>query len=164
MPSLGVLVEERADGVGDLAAAAVPDRDVDEHAVDVGVASSAALSRSAVSAGSRSSAPDRLDPPAPLVGERVDGLLDDAAAAASSSLGGPVEVVGREQPQRDDLDADLLAPAQQRLDVRGPGAVALRGVGADGPAHRRLPSSITPTCLGRFSVGIRRSMRDSYAG
>ena len=47
-------------------------------------------------------------------------------------VGRPVQVVGRQQPQRDDLDADLLAPAEQRLDVVGAGLVALRGVGADG--------------------------------
>ena len=51
-------------------------------------------------------------------------------AAGPSSLRRPVEVVGREQPQRDHLDADLLAPAEQRRDVGGTGPVAVRGVGA----------------------------------
>ena len=35
-------------------------------------------------------------------------------------IGGTVEVVGGEQPQRDHLDADLLGPAEQRLDVGRP--------------------------------------------
>ena len=70
-------------------------------------------------------------------------------------LGGrAVEVVGREQPQGDVLDADLLAPAEQRLDVGGarPGGRAR--------CRRRPPwpsagcrRASRPTCLGSLSVG-----------
>ena len=70
-----------------------------------------------------------------------------------SSAGGPVEVVGGQQPQRDDLDAELVAPLEQRRDVGGAGPVAVARVAARRPAQRRLPSSITPTCLGSRSVG-----------
>ena len=92
---------------------------------------------------------DRVDPPAPRRGEVGDGVLDDAAAAASSSAVGPVEVVGRQQPQRDDLDADLLAPAEELLDLVGAGLVARAGVALPGlAAQRRLPSRMTPTCRG----------------
>ena len=50
----------------------------------------------------------------------------------------PVEVVGGEQPQGDDLDADLFAPAQQRLDVGCSGTVAVGGV----LAHRLRPAAV----------------------
>ena len=48
-----------------------------------------------------------------------------ASSGASSDVG-PVEVVGGEQPQRDDLDADLLAPAEELLDLVGAGPPATR--------------------------------------
>ena len=132
VPLAGVLVEQGAYGVGDLAAAAVPDGDVDQHARRRrGSASSAALSCSAVAAGSRSSAPTGCSR------QRCWSASEATASSMISSSGssssrGTVEVVGREQPQRDDLDADLLAPAEQRLDVGGAGAVPVGGVAADG--------------------------------
>ena len=90
------------------------------------------MSRCAVGAGSRSSAPTGLQPPAALGGEVGDDRLDDRQQRGQ--LGGrAVEVVGGQQPQGDHLDADVLAPAEQRQDVVGAGLVALLGVGAVGP-------------------------------
>ena len=58
-------------------------------------------------------------------------LLDDHEEPAQ--LGGrPVEVVGGQQPEGDDLHTELVAPLEQRGDVRGAGAVAVLGVLADG--------------------------------
>src|SRR3954468_5549926 len=79
------------------------------------VSSAASLSRRAVSAGSRSRAPTGGSrqrpsagraahgghPPAALVGQVGDRLLDDQQQLAEL-LGRPVEVLGGQQPQRDD--------------------------------------------------------------
>ena len=92
--------------------------------------------------------PDRVDAPAVRRRQRVDGLLDDAEQRPQLLLGA-VEVVGRQQPQGDHLDAGLVAPrrAGSRCCRPRPGgprcAPAPRAL-----AQRRLPSSITPTWRG----------------
>ena len=47
-------------------------------------------------------------------------------------LGGPAEVVGRQQPQRDELDVQLVAPAEELLDLVGAGEVAALDLLAEG--------------------------------
>ena len=96
------------------------------------VRSAASLSRRAVGGGQQVERADRVEPPAALGGEVGDDRLDDRQQRGE--LGGrAVEVVGRQQPQGDHLDADVLAPPEQRQDVVGAGLVALLGVGAVGP-------------------------------
>ena len=68
--------------------------------------------------------------PTLLQGQRLDGVADDVEQWIELG-GGAIEVVGRQQPQGDDLDADLLTPAQERLDIGGPGQVSGCGLGAD---------------------------------
>ena len=148
----GVLVEQRADGVGDLAAAAVPDRDVDQHPVDVAGGLLGRLELLGGRGGQQVERADRVDPPALLVGERGDRLADDVEQRRELALGA-VEVVGREQPQRDDLDADLVAPAEQRLDVGGAGPVAVRGVAADGLGPAPVAVEHHADVLGQPSAG-----------
>ena len=131
VPLRGVLDQQRAHRVRDLAATAVPDRDVDQHAVDVGGGLLGLLEAAGGLGGQQVEGADRVQPPAALVGERVDGVADDGEQRLELR-GRAVEVVGRQQPQGDHLDAGLLAPAEQRLDVGRAGPVALRGVGADG--------------------------------
>ena len=65
-----------------------------------------------------------MNPPAVRGGEGLDGLLDDAEQRPELLLG-TVEVVGREQPEGDDLDPRLVAPRQEVRDVVGAGLVAL---------------------------------------
>ena len=113
-------------GVGDLAAAAVADRDVDQQPVDVAGGLLGRLEPLGGLGGQQVERADRVEPPAPLRRRATSTASSMIASSGSSSLGGPVEVVGREQPQGDDLDADLLAPAEQRLDVVGAGPVAVR--------------------------------------
>ena len=136
VPRRGVLAEQGADGVGDLAAAAVPDRDVDQHPVDVAGGLLGRLELLGGGGGQQVERADRVHPPAPLVGQRLDGVLDDLEQRVQLGRR-PVEVVGREQPERDDLDADLVAPAEQRLDVVRAGLVPVRGV----PARPPWPSA-----------------------
>ena len=119
--------EQRPHGVGDLAPAAVPDGDVDQHPVDVAGGLLGGLEPLGGRGGQQVERAHRVQPPA-----RWSASESTASSMISSSgcelRGGAVEVVGREQPQGDDLDADLLAPAEQRLDVGGAGPVPVRGV------------------------------------
>ena len=131
VPLRGVLLEERAHGVRDLAPPAVADGDVDEHAVDVAGAVLGGLEPARRLRGQEVEGADGVDPPAVGRGERVDGLLDDAEERAQLGLG-TVEVVGGEQPERHDLDADLVAPREEVGDVVGAGLVALARAGPAG--------------------------------
>ena len=110
----GVLVQQRAHRVGDLAAAAVADGDVDGACRRRrGWRSAASLSR----AGGRGRAAGRAPRPGgPASGRsaaRSSTVPSMMPSSGASSASGPVEVVGREQPEGDDLDADLLAPASR---------------------------------------------------
>ena len=78
----GRLVEQGAYGVGDLAAAAVPDGDVDEHPVDVAGGLLGRLELLGDRGGQQVERADRVDPPALLVGERGDRLADDVEQRA----------------------------------------------------------------------------------
>ena len=113
------------------AATAVPDRDVDHDAVDLAGGLLGGLELLGGAGGQQVEGADGVEPPPALVGEGGDGLLDDLQQGLELA-GGAVEVVGREQPQRDVLDADLLAPPEHRLDVGGAGAVPVGGVGTHG--------------------------------
>ena len=88
----------------------------------LGVASTRARS-----GGSRSRAADVLHAPVALVRELVGELgddLDEVGELLRVALG---EIVGREQVERDDLDADVVAPVQELAHLRGAGTVAVRG-------------------------------------
>src|SRR5690606_25046982 len=105
-----------AHGVGDLVAAAVADGDVDLEPDDVG---RGGLGRARLRGGRLGqqveAAHDSQAPPAALrqAGDRV---LDDGEQRLEL-LGGALEVVGREHPQRDDLDPQVLAPAEELADL-----------------------------------------------
>ena len=60
-------------------------------------------------------------------GRTFADVLDDPEQRGELGAGAG-EVVGGQQPQGDHLDADLFAPAQERLDVGGTGPVPLGGV------------------------------------
>ena len=117
---------------------AVADGDVDEHARRRrAVPSSASLSARGVAVGQQVERTDRVDPPAAgLRRGRATVVLDDRAAAGPARPPGARQVVGREQPQRDDLDAGLLAPAEEvaRSCRRRPVAVRGRARRTPGPS------------------------------
>ena len=127
----GVLAEQGADGVGDLPAAAVPDGHVDQHAVDVAGGLLRGLELLRRGGGQEVEGAHRMQPPAAPEGQGLDGGLDDLQQRGELGRG-PVEVVGRQQPQRDHLDPDLVAPAEERLDVVRPDLVAVSRVTAHG--------------------------------
>src|SRR5689334_676153 len=115
-PPGGVLLQHRADGVGDLAPTAVADRDVDQQAVDVAGRIRGLLELVRRLGRQQVQRADGVEPPAAGGGQPGDGGLDDPQQRGELG-GGTVEVVGGQQPEGDDLDADLLAPTEQRGDV-----------------------------------------------
>ena len=107
---------------------------------------------------------DDLEPPAPRRGERRSTASSMIVEQRLELVGAAREVVGGEHPQRDDLDADVLAPLEQVGDLVRARAGARRRV--DSPrlrAQRRLPSRITPTCRGSPSCGSDAASRRSYS-
>jgi len=76
--------------------------------------------------------PARLHPPTPRVGQRHHQFVDDLQQRFQFVRGGPVEVVGAQQPQGDDLDPHLLGPPEELLDLVRAALVSLRGPEAHG--------------------------------
>ena len=159
---LGVLAQERLHGVGDLAATAVPDRDVDVQADDAGGGVLRRDQRLDRVVGEQVERADGLEPPAAGGGERADGVLDDREQLLEL-VGAAGEVVRGEHPERDHLDADVLAPLEQVGDLVGARLVPCR---VDSPmlrAQRRLPSRMTPTWRGSPSFGSDAASWRSYS-
>jgi hypothetical protein len=125
-----LVVQQRAHRVGDLAPAAVADRDVHVQAGHVRGAGGRVLERPRGVRGQQVQRTDRVHAPAAGVRDVVDQPLDDREQRRQLGRR-PVEVVGGQQPQRDDLDTDLVAPAEDLLDLvgAGPPAARLRSAG-----------------------------------
>ncbi len=148
---VGRVEQQRAHRVGDLLASAVADGDVDEYSVDVlgGVLGlfegGLHLLRQQITGA------DVVDAPAAVGGEGADDVLDDAEQRDEFVLR-PLEVVGRQQPERDDLHVRLGAPAEKLLDLLGPGPVSVHG----GGAGRLRPAAVAvhddADVLGHLSV------------
>src|SRR5450830_1703277 len=119
---LGVLAQHRADGVGDLAATAVPDGDVDVQTLDVARAVLGGEQGRRRRGRQQVERAHDLHAPTARGREVADGALDDGQQRLEL-LGRAREVVSREHPERDDLDADLLAPGEQLRDLVGTAAV-----------------------------------------
>ena len=83
----GVLLQQRADGVRDLAPAAVADRDVDVQALDVPGRLLVLLAGDAPSPPAAGRGHPRGHPPAPRGGEPAHDVLDDPSRSASSVCG-----------------------------------------------------------------------------
>ena len=130
-----VVLQQGPYGVRDLAPAAVADSDVDQAALHVAGAVGGVLEQLGRAVGQQVEGADRVEPPPARGREVLHHSLDDGQERQQLLLG-PVEVVGRQQPERDDLDAELVAPPEERLDVGGTGAPAggLVGAGGLGPA------------------------------
>ena len=94
---------------------------------------------------------DVVHAPAAVGGEGTDDVLDDAEQRDELFLRA-VEVVRRQQPEGDDLDVGLGAPAEEFLDLVGPGPVSLGG----GTARRLRPAPVAvhddPDVLGHLVV------------
>jgi len=82
--------------------------------------------------------PHGIQSPPARVGQVTDDILDDRQERLKL-VGRTVEVVGRKQPEGDDLDADILAPAKKRRDVVSARLVPLRGVCAVGLGPSAVP-------------------------
>lgn len=104
--------------------AAVADGDVDEYPVDVVGGLLGLLEHRLRPGGQDVEVADVVDAPAAVRGEAPHGVLDDVEQRAQLDLG-PVQVVGGQHPQGDDLDVRLGAPAEHLGDLVGSGLVAL---------------------------------------
>ena len=112
--------------IDDLTAAAVPDRDIDERSIDAGGGILGLLEQCLGLLGQCVESSHRMQPPLPLAYEIGDCVLDDAEKCGELWLRA-IEIVGREQPQRDDLDTGLITPAEEVDDLGGARAMACRG-------------------------------------
>src|SRR5215469_8267648 len=127
----GVLLQQGPDRVRDLTPPAVADRDVDQQAIVArgrlrGILQGAgSVSRQQVESA------HRLDVVA-LSDQFADSVLDDAQQGLKLGCR-PGQVVGREQPQGDDLDAGLLAPLEQLEDLVSARLVPAADVGQASP-------------------------------
>ena len=111
----GVLVQERADRVGDLAPAAVPDRHVDHH--PAGTVGGRRLGRLERGGGRRRQDVERADRaqlPRVSVGGQVPGQILDDPQQRIEFGGRPAQVLGAEQVERDVPDTGLVTPARAR--------------------------------------------------
>lgn len=147
---VGGVEEHGAHGVGDLLAAAVADGDVDQYPVDVRRGLLGLLQRGLHLGGQDVRRAHVVHAPAAVGREGAYDALDDAEQGDELFLGA-VEVVRRQQPEGDDLDVGLRAPAEELLDLVGTGTVPWAAVLPAAFAQRRLPSMMTPMCLGTWS-------------
>ncbi len=126
----GVLLKQFAYRVGDLPAPAVADRDVDLHAgAALGPQGRGGQPRRGFGGQHVKGAHDPHPPRRGRVGELVHHSGDDLHQRAEL-FGAAVEIVGGQQPQRDDLDLGLFAPAEQFDDLAGTHAMPMGGVQA----------------------------------
>ena len=133
----GVVVEQGADGVGDLTPASVPDGDVHQQARVGGGGLGGVLEHPRRLRREQVERPDRLDVPA-LGDQPLHSALDDLQQGLD--LGGRAgEVVGGQQPQGDHLDAGLAAPGEQLEDMIRALLMARAHVGQ---AHRPGPPPV----------------------
>src|SRR5690606_16283693 len=137
-------------GVGDLLAAAVADGDVDHYAVDVRRALLGLFEGGLHPGGQQVGGADVVHTPASVGGEAADHVLDDAEQGDELFLGA-VEVVRRQQPQGDDLDVRLRAPAEELLDLVCARAVAVDGAGSRGFGPPAVPVHDDADVLGHLS-------------
>ncbi|GAB3645273.1 hypothetical protein GCM10028833_04490 [Glycomyces tarimensis] len=126
---LGVLEQQRSDGVGDLPLPAVADREVHPHAPLLGGALLGVLEAGLVLRWEEVERADHAQLPRLLgLGQLAGELADDVEQRVELLLR-PREVLGGQQPDRDVLDAELFAPAEEPLNVLRPGAVAIVRIG-----------------------------------
>jgi hypothetical protein len=120
-----VRLQHRAHGVGDLPAAAVADGDVHlGPAAALGAGRRLLQHAGGLGRQQVQRADDAQGPVAVRTGQVGDDALDDPQQRRQLGLR-PAEVVGGQQPQRDDLHAGLVAPAEQVDDLARAGPVPL---------------------------------------
>jgi hypothetical protein len=149
-----MLGQQRADRVGDLAPAAVADRDVDLQARLAVGALLGGFQRVRGAGGQQVQRADHLQPPrAGDRGQAVHHVLDDLQQRVQ--LGRRAgQVVGGQQPQGDHVDAGVPAPGQQVHDAVGAHPVAVVDVleaGLAGPPA--VPVQDHPDVPGHRSAG-----------
>ena len=165
VPALGVLGQQRADGVGDLPASAVADREVHrgprpvagvllgllEDGDRLGRQQLQRAHRAQAASGGRARARSSATP----------SMIRSSGVSSGS---GRREVVGGQQEQRDDL---RCRPRRTRRGSRRscprprrwPSLTSSRPMAR---AQRRLPSMITPTWQGLSALSSARASRRSY--
>ena len=138
VPLVAVVQQQRPDRVGDLAPAAVADGDVHQQAAVPGGGLGGILEHLRGVGGQQVQRAHRLH--VPLLGHQLaDGVLDDPQQRLEL-VRLPGQVVGGQQPQRDDLDAGLLAPVEQLEDLVRARLMTAADVGQ---ARRPRPPAVT---------------------
>ena len=121
-----VLLQQRPNRVDHLAPAPVADGNIHDRAIDIAGRSLGLLEQPRGVIGQEVECADGVNAPPCLRREVAHGVLDDADEGLELD-GRPSEVIGREQPEGDDFDTCLVAPAEEVDDLRGAGPVAGRG-------------------------------------
>src|SRR5690349_1016232 len=147
-------LQQGPDRVRDLPPAAVADGHVDQQAAAAGRDLAGVLERTGGLRGQQVQGPDRVDSPA-AVDELAHGFLDDPQQRLELA-GRAAQVVGRQQPQGDHLDAVLLAPLQQLEDLVGALLVPPADVG-----HSRRPGPAPVAVAHHANVVRDRSRRQT---
>ena len=161
-PPLGVLGQQRSDGVGDLPPSAVADGEVHGRARPVaGVLLRLLEDGDASPAAAPPARPSPAAATAARGGQVAGDVLDDPQQRGQLGLR-PAQVVGGEQEERDDLDARLVAPAQQVDDlVRAPAVPVVDVLEADGPGPAAVAVHDHADVAGRSAPSSARASRRS---
>src|SRR5690606_29663259 len=126
----GVRLQQLAPGVGDLRATAGPDGHIDDHAVAAaGALRGGGEPRRDVRGEHVQRTHDRQPPRIARFGEFVHDVRNDLQERGDLLAGAVAHVVRRQQPQRDDLDLRLPAPAEEVRDLAGAHPVTTVDVG-----------------------------------
>ena len=118
-------LQKRTNGVDHLTPPAVADCNVDDRTVDIAGSSLGFLEQPRGVIREEIEGANRVDSPACLLGEISDGVLDNADECLEFDRR-TGEVVGRQEPQGDDLNPGLIAPAKKIDDLRGAGSMTRR--------------------------------------
>ena len=122
-----LLSQQRTHGVGDLLAPSVADGDVHLHPLHVGGFRFGRFHAGDERLGKHLQVADRLQAPRVSGGQALNRRGDDLQKRVDL-FARPLEIVRRQQPQRDQLDADLVAPREELVDLVGAAPVTERGV------------------------------------
>lgn len=134
-----MLADDAADGIHDLAPAAVRDREVDVQTRVPGRPFLRGAQRARQIRGQHLGAAHVLDTPVGFVGDRVGELgddLDEIGELFRVALG---EIVGRQEVERHDADAEIVTPSKELPHLRGARAVSV--------GDRRVPGLPGPPAI-----------------
>ena len=126
------------------------------------VASWASFKRPRGGVGEQIEGSDRVDQPAAASRQLAHGVFDDPEERCELLLG-PIQVVGRQQPQGDDVDVQFGAPAEELVDLRGALAMARRDADPECLCPATVAVEDDPD-MARYAVGRQLSGDPALVG